>query len=111
MNFEPTESQELIRKTVRDYAEREIAPHVMEYDESGEPLRGIGTVRDITTRKRAEEEAAELQSELNHVTRVTTLGEFAAALTEPRPTERSCHLTSPVLKSRQTRPVLLVPYR
>ena len=32
MDFEPSESQELIRQTVRDFAEREIAPHVMEHD-------------------------------------------------------------------------------
>ena len=36
MNFDPTESQELIRQTVREFSEREIAPNVMVYDEAGE---------------------------------------------------------------------------
>jgi len=36
VDFEPTESQELIRKTVREYAEKEIAPRIKEYDQAGE---------------------------------------------------------------------------
>ena len=46
MDFEPTETQELIRKTVRDYAETKILPRVMEHDESMEfPMelvKGLG---------------------------------------------------------------------
>jgi alkylation response protein AidB-like acyl-CoA dehydrogenase len=34
MNFEPTESQLLIRETCRDFAERHIRPKMMEWDES-----------------------------------------------------------------------------
>jgi hypothetical protein len=34
VNFEFTEDQELLRKTVRECAEGEIAPDVMKYDES-----------------------------------------------------------------------------
>ena len=34
MDFLLTEDQELLRQTVRDFAEREIKPHVMVYDES-----------------------------------------------------------------------------
>ena len=33
MDFEFTDDQRLLRETVRDFAEREIAPHVMEFDE------------------------------------------------------------------------------
>lgn len=36
MNFELTEDQELLRRSVREFAESEIAPHVMKYDESQE---------------------------------------------------------------------------
>ena len=36
MNFELTEEQELIRQTVRDFAEREIKPIAQELDEKGE---------------------------------------------------------------------------
>jgi len=52
----------------------------VESDRAGRALRGIGIVQDITARKSAEEEAARLEAELAHVTRVTTLGEFSAAL-------------------------------
>jgi alkylation response protein AidB-like acyl-CoA dehydrogenase len=34
MDFRPTEEQELLRRTVREFAEAEIGPHVMEWDES-----------------------------------------------------------------------------
>src|SRR5258705_11050498 len=34
MDFRPTEDQELLRRTVREFAEAEIRPHVMEWDES-----------------------------------------------------------------------------
>jgi len=36
MNFAPTESQQLIRETCRDFAERYIRPQMMEWDESQE---------------------------------------------------------------------------
>jgi alkylation response protein AidB-like acyl-CoA dehydrogenase len=36
MNFELTEEQELIRQTVRDFAEREVKPVAQELDEKGE---------------------------------------------------------------------------
>ena len=32
VDFSFTEDQELLRKTVREFAEGEIAPHVMRYD-------------------------------------------------------------------------------
>jgi len=41
VDFEFTEDQKLLRDTVRDFAEREIAPHVMEYDEKQEFPRDI----------------------------------------------------------------------
>src|SRR6187397_2747589 len=34
MHLELTEEQELLRRTVREFAEAEIRPHVMEWDES-----------------------------------------------------------------------------
>ena len=40
----------------------------------------VGTVMDITERKRADEALRTAQSELAHVTRVITLGELAASI-------------------------------
>ena len=40
----------------------------------------VGTVMDITARKQAEEAVSKAQTELAHVTRVTTLGELAASI-------------------------------
>jgi alkylation response protein AidB-like acyl-CoA dehydrogenase len=34
MDFRPSEEQELLRRTVREFAETEIGPHVMEWDEA-----------------------------------------------------------------------------
>jgi alkylation response protein AidB-like acyl-CoA dehydrogenase len=34
MDFRPTEEQDLLRRTVREFAEAEIGPHVMEWDEA-----------------------------------------------------------------------------
>ena len=41
MDFELTPDQTLLRDTVRDFAETEIRPHVMRYDESQEFPRDI----------------------------------------------------------------------
>ena len=34
MDFSLTEEQQQLRRTVREFAETEIAPHVMEWDEA-----------------------------------------------------------------------------
>src|SRR5207244_12376054 len=34
MDFRPTEDQELLRRSVREFAETEIRPHVMEWDQA-----------------------------------------------------------------------------
>ena len=34
MDFRPTEEQALLRRTVREFAETEIRPHVREWDEA-----------------------------------------------------------------------------
>ena len=42
LNFQLTDEQQQLRKTVREFAEREIAPHVMEWDEASHfPLETI----------------------------------------------------------------------
>ena len=52
----------------------------VEFDKEGIPLTGIGTVQDISRRKLQEERVRVLREELMHVSRVTTMGEFTAAL-------------------------------
>ena len=34
MDFRPSEEQEILRRTVREFAEAEMRPHVMEWDEA-----------------------------------------------------------------------------
>jgi C4-dicarboxylate-specific signal transduction histidine kinase len=50
------------------------------FDASGDLVEYVGTVMDVTERKRAEEKLSEAQAELAHVSRVTTLGEMAASI-------------------------------
>jgi PAS domain S-box-containing protein len=53
------------------------------FNESGNAVEFIGTSMDVTERKRAEEEREKLrqaQSDLAHVSRVTTMGELTASL-------------------------------
>jgi len=50
------------------------------FNASGELVEYVGTVMDVTERKRADEKLSEAQAELAHVSRVTTLGEMAASI-------------------------------
>jgi PAS domain S-box-containing protein len=50
------------------------------YNEAGDLIEYIGTIIDITERKRAEEALHTAQAELAHVTRVTMLGELTASI-------------------------------
>src|SRR5512140_1272700 len=46
LEFQLNEEQQQLRKSVREYAEREIAPHVLEWDEAAkfplETVKGLG---------------------------------------------------------------------
>src|SRR5260370_25076426 len=46
----------------------------------GDQLEFIGALMDVTAAKQAEEELHKTQTELAHVTRVTTLGELSASI-------------------------------
>jgi PAS domain S-box-containing protein len=50
------------------------------HDERGDIVRWYGTATDIEDRKRAEEARLRAQSDLAHVSRVTTMGELTASL-------------------------------
>jgi PAS domain S-box-containing protein len=50
------------------------------HDERGNIVRWYGTATDIEDRKRAEEARQQAQSDLAHVSRVTTMGELTASL-------------------------------
>jgi PAS domain S-box-containing protein len=50
------------------------------FDDSGILVEYIGTVMDVTERKRAEEALRQAQSDLAHVNRVTLMGELTASL-------------------------------
>ena len=46
----------------------------------GDQLRFVGLIRDLTAQREAEEEALRHREQLNHVGRLTTMGEMAAAM-------------------------------
>jgi PAS domain S-box-containing protein len=52
----------------------------LQRDEQGRPIAILETNNDITERKRAEQALQKAQTELAHVTRVTTLGELTASI-------------------------------
>jgi PAS domain S-box-containing protein len=49
-------------------------------DDAGHVIEYIGTIMDVTERKRAEEAVRQSHAELAHVSRVTTMGELTASL-------------------------------
>jgi PAS domain S-box-containing protein len=49
-------------------------------DRAGTAVEYIGTVMDVTERKQAEETLSQVQADLAHATRVTTMGELTASL-------------------------------
>jgi PAS domain S-box-containing protein len=49
-------------------------------DDSGNVVEYIGTIMDVTERKRAEEALRQTQADLAHVNRVTTMGELTASV-------------------------------
>jgi two-component system sensor kinase FixL len=46
----------------------------------GDEKRFVGLIRDLTKQKHAEEEALEQREQMNHASRLTTMGEMAAAM-------------------------------
>jgi PAS domain S-box-containing protein len=50
------------------------------WDDQGRPRRMFGTIQDITERKQATDALREVQMELAHVNRVTTMGQLTASI-------------------------------
>ena len=50
------------------------------FDDNGKLLKYVGTIHDITDRRRAEDETRVLQDRLTHFSRLSTMGEMAAGL-------------------------------
>lgn len=50
------------------------------FDEQGQPVRMVGSLMDISQRRRAEELAHMHQAELAHMSRVSTMGEIATGI-------------------------------
>lgn len=46
----------------------------------GDEMRFVGLIRDLTEEKRAEEQALRQREQMNHASRLTTMGEMAAAM-------------------------------
>jgi two-component system sensor kinase FixL len=71
---------ELLQKR-RDGTEITVASHwAIQLDYRGKPVAILETNNDITTRKQAQEMLQKTQTELAHVTRMTTLGELVASI-------------------------------
>ncbi len=52
----------------------------VEYDHTGEPIRMIGTVQDITRRKQSDDEKKELENQLQHLHKVEAIGTLAGGI-------------------------------
>jgi two-component system sensor kinase FixL len=50
------------------------------HDQDGRLVKLVGTIHDVTDRRRAEDEARQLQERLTHFARLSTMGEMAAGL-------------------------------
>jgi PAS domain S-box-containing protein len=81
---EKTDTSEEYRVVLPDGTLRYISARAHPVlDKDGELIEFLGTARDVTERKRAEEEREklrQLEAKLVHVNRVTTMGELAASL-------------------------------
>src|SRR4030095_178894 len=87
--------REIVAKAMRDKVDFEVEYRIVHPDKtvrdihgvchlvldaSGEVVEHVGTVMDITERKRAEVAFQDARAELDRVTRVTMMGELAASI-------------------------------
>ena len=79
---DPTEHYSIEHRVVQPDGSQRIVHERGEvtFDEDGKAVRMIGTVNDITERRKAEQEAQRLREEYVHIARVAAMGELTASL-------------------------------
>jgi len=79
---EGTRSTDIEYRIVHPDGSLRYVHHIAQITRSpdGRPLRQVGTLHDITDRRRAEDEARQMQDRIAHFGRISTMGEMAAGI-------------------------------
>jgi len=79
---DPTKHYDIEHRVVRPDGSQRIVYErgKVNFDKDGKAVRMIGTVNDITERRKAEQEAHQLREEYVHIARVAAMGELTASL-------------------------------
>jgi C4-dicarboxylate-specific signal transduction histidine kinase len=75
-----TDGHRVSRDSSRRLVALRASPGADDARRDGRPLRQVGTLHDITDRRRAEDEARQMQDRIAHFGRISTMGEMAAGI-------------------------------